>query len=654
LTGNLLLGGGLAAALTAMIICFAQKIPSARLVKATALTSAGFITAASLLLWILIFENDFSVEYVASYSSTTMPTLYKISAFWAGQQGSFLLWLLIHALIGAVLIYRRATAAALGIYFLLQSILVLLVMAKSPFAENPAEVFEGVGLNPLLQDFWMAIHPPIIFVGYALLAVPFALSLGSLLTEAASRSWLEEARQWTLAAWSFLGAGIFIGGYWAYKVLGWGGYWGWDPVENSSLVPWLLAAVLLHLINLARKKSAVLSVTHVAATFTYALVIYGTFLTRSGILGDFSVHSFAGSNIGTAIALANALVLIGGLSIILIKAKFLPQGKMYDAHGESAFIILLSCLLLIFIAAIVWVGMSMPLLSQLFGEAAAVDTDFYVKSTAPIALVLAVLMIYTFIKFGRTISRGGKIAHVGFLAMLAAIVISAQGETVTQELQPREKILIAGHEIIYEGQVFQEDERQKFYVYTVDGEAVRALTKLRGNGEDAAREPAILKNFFGDIYIAPHAPKIDSVQELMLTKKLFAMDGEYGYVFEDAHIDYDEHNQPIQATAAITITDGEVEEVIHPLITVTPDGGSSKSIEVFNGKRRVRLTGISGDLDKARLEILPTYEKLSAMPITATISTKPFIWILWLSVTAICIGTMLTIKNFRKEEGTCA
>ena len=287
MAGNLLLGGGLTAALAAMIICFAQKIPSARLVKICAATSAVFIAAASLLLWILIFENDFSVEYVASYSSTTLPTLYKISAFWAGQQGSFLLWLLIHAIAGAVLTFRRTNAAALGIFFLLQSVLVLLVLAKSPFAEHPAQVFEGVGLNPLLQDFWMAIHPPIIFVGYALLAVPFALSIGALLTEAASRSWLEEARRWTLTAWSFLGAGIFIGGYWAYKVLGWGGYWGWDPVENSSLVPWILAAVLLHLINLARKKSAVLSVAHVAATFTYALVLYGTFFNAVGHFGRF-------------------------------------------------------------------------------------------------------------------------------------------------------------------------------------------------------------------------------------------------------------------------------------------------------------------------------------------------------------------------------
>lgn len=645
LAGNFLLGGGLAAALAVMSICLAQKIPSARAVKCIALTSAGFVTAASLFLWILIFENNFGIEYVASYSSTTLPTLYKISAFWAGQQGSFLLWLLIHAIIGAVLTFRRTSAAALGIYFLLQSVLVLLVMSKSPFAENPVEVVEGVGLNPLLQDFWMAIHPPIIFVGYALLAVPFALSLGSLLTEAASRSWLEEARKWTLMAWSFLGAGIFIGGYWAYKVLGWGGYWGWDPVENSSLVPWLLSAVLLHLINLARKKSAVLSVAHVAATFTYALVIYGTFLTRSGILGDFSVHSFAGSNIGVTIALANALVLIGGLAIIFVKAKELPQGKMYDTHGEAAFAILLGCLLIIFIAAIVWVGMSMPLLSQIFGEAAAVDTDFYVKSTAPIALALVVLIIYTFAKFGRSLSLGGKIAHVGFIGMMAAIVISAQGETVTQEFQPRAKVSIAGHEVIYEGQTFSEDERQKFYVYTVDGEVVRALTKLRGNGEDAAREPAILKNFSGDIYIAPHAPKIETIQELLLTKNLFAMDGELGYIFNDAHIDYDADGKPIQATASITITDGEIEEVIHPLITVTADGGTSKAIEVLDGKRRVRLTGISGDLDKARLEILPTLEKISSMPITATVTTKPLIWLLWLSVTAICIGTLIAIKR---------
>ncbi|MCR5834304.1 MAG: cytochrome c biogenesis protein CcsA [Selenomonadaceae bacterium] len=645
MTGNLFLGGGLTFALALTVICFAHKNPPARMIQGTAITSAGFIVASSLLLWKLIFENNFGIEYVASYSSSTLPTMYKVSAFWAGQQGSFLLWLLIHAIVGAILSVRRTATKTLGIYFLIQSVLAVLVLIKSPFEPNPVEVVEGVGLNPLLQDFWMAVHPPIIFIGYALLAVPFALSMGNLLTEVQSRLWLEDARKWTLLAWSFLGAGIFVGGYWAYKVLGWGGYWGWDPVENSSLVPWLLSAVLLHLINLSRKKFSVIGITHVAAIFTYSLVIYGTFLTRSGILGDFSVHSFAGSTIGFAIASANALVLIGGLLILFFKAKDLPQGKMYEKFSESSFAILLGCLLIIFIAVIVWLGMSMPLLTQLVGQPAAVDENFYIKSTAPITAVLVALIVYTFIKFGRIISLGGKIAHIGFLGMLAAIVISAQGETITREFQPDTTVNVAGHEIIYKGQEFGEDERQKFYVYTVDGEKVTALTKLRGNGTDAAREPAIRKNFSGDVYIAPHAPDIETTQELLMTKNLFAMDGEYGYIFEDANIEYDAANKPVKATATITITDGEVKEKIQPTITVTADGGFSKAIEVLDGKRRVRLTGISSDLQKARLEILPTLKEISAMTITTTVSTKPLIWLLWLSVSVICLGTLIAIRK---------
>jgi len=194
LAGDLILAGSLATALAAMIFSAKQKF--------FALMSMSLTVAASLYLWILIFANDFSIEYVASYSSTTLPTVFKFSAFWAGQQGSFLFWLLIHAIAGTVLIFRRTNAMALRIYFFLQSVLVFLVLAKSPFAKNLEVVAEGVGLNPLLQDFWMAIHPPIIFVGYALLAVPMSLSLGNVLTEAKSKAWLESARKWTLTAWS--------------------------------------------------------------------------------------------------------------------------------------------------------------------------------------------------------------------------------------------------------------------------------------------------------------------------------------------------------------------------------------------------------------------------------------------------------------------
>ena len=589
--------------------------------KIFALVTAALVVAASAWLWILIFTDDFSVQYVAAYSSTKLPVLYKISAFWAGQQGSFLLWLLIHALVGVILVFRKTPAEALAVYFALEILLVVFVAAKSPFAANPAQVSEGVGLNPLLQDFWMAIHPPIIFVGYALLAVPLSLSLGALIKSPASKSWLEPARKWTLIAWSFLGAGIFIGGYWAYKVLGWGGYWAWDPVENSSLVPWLLSAVLLHLINLAQKKSAVLPVAHIAAVFAYSLVIYGTFLTRSGILGDFSVHSFAGSDVGLTIALANALVLIGGLAIIFVRAKKFPAGRMYDSFSEPAFIILLGMLLIVF--------------------AAAVDEEFYVRTTAPIAAILVALIIFSSVKF--RISLGGKIAHAGFVGMLAAAVISSSGESVTAELANGVEAEIAGHKIIYSGQIIE--ARRKFYVYSVDGQEIRALTKLRGNGEDAAREPAILKNISGDVYIAPHPPQNILAQELILERGRFAMDGELGYTFTGAEIYYDENKNPIRATAKIEVTDGIQTEIIEPLIEVTADGGSSSAIEILDGRRRVRLTGISGDELKARVEILPALAEISAVPITTTVSTKPLIWLLWLSAAAVCAGTFLAVRR---------
>lgn len=638
MTGDLILFLSMAAAVAAVVFCSLKKEYWA---KIAAYISAALIICASLYLWALIFNNDFSVQYVAAYSSTTLPTMYKISAFWAGQQGSFLFWLLVHSAAGVVLIWRKTPLESLKIYFVLQILLMILVLEKSPFAANPSQVVEGVGLNLLLQDFWMAIHPPIIFVGYALLAVPISLSLGSLLISAALKNWLEPARVWTLTAFGFLGAGIFIGGYWAYKVLGWGGYWAWDPVENSSLVPFLMAAVLLHLINLSKKKSAVLPMAHIAAVFTYALVIYGTFLARSGILGDFSVHAFAGSDISLIIAGVNAVVLIGGLLIILVKAKKFPQGKMYESFSDSAFIVLLSCLLIVFMAVIVWLGMSMPLLTKLLENPASVDEDFYIKSTAPIAAVLAALLIYTFAKF--KVSFGGKIAHAGFILMLVAVVVSSSGETVTVELSNGVEIEVLNHKITYGGQIFE--DRQKFYVYSVDGEEIRALTKLRGNGEDAAREPAIVKSFSGDIYIAPHPSQNIFAQELILEKNKFAMDGELGYTFTDAEISYDAENKPVRATAIIEVTDGLTVEKIQPLIAVTADGGNSQTIEILEGRRRVRLTGISGDLQKARLEILPAIQEISVVPITTTISTKPFIWLLWLSVTAICAGSFIAVKN---------
>ena len=597
---------------------------------------------ASIYLWAMILGDHFEIAYVASYSSRELPLMYKISAFWAGQQGSLLLWLLIHALASLYLCGReRMTAAGLTVYSALESLLVILVLAKSPFVASATAVQDGVGLNPLLQDPWMAVPPPIIFIGYALLAVPFAYAMGALLKDEAKGNWLEPARRWALLAWGFLGAGVFIGGYWAYKVLGWGGYWGWDPVENSSLVPWLLACALLHLLAMARTRPGVLPVTHLAALFTYAFVLYGTFLTRSGILGDFSVHSFAGTSIGLTLAVVNGIVVLAGLALLFVRADSLPQTPMYDSHASRPFFVLLGMLLLVFVAAIVFVGMSMPLLTQLMGKPAAVDTSFYTKTTAPLAAILAALMLYAFAK--RWIQhRGAWLAHIGTLLALLAIVTSASGTSETATLAPGETQTIAGHEVTFEGQQFEMDGSSKAYVYTVDGNRAAAMTKLKPSGEDAAREPAILRGLMGDLYLAPTPPE-DEREEILLKRGKMQMDDVFAYRYED--VTMEPEGDHLRVTADVAITDGETVEHAAPVILATDTGGKSEPVSVMDGKKRLRLTGVSGDQGAIRLELLPSIEELESQPVRLQFSTKPWIWVLFVGAGLVVIGGFVAMKE---------
>lgn len=659
---------------------------------------------ASIYLWAMILGDQFEIAYVASYSSRELPLMYKISAFWAGQQGSLLLWLLIHALASLYLCGReRMTAAGLTVYSALESLLVILVLAKSPFVASATAVQDGVGLNPLLQDPWMAVHPPIIFIGYALLAVPFAYAMGALLKDKAKGNWLEPARRWALLAWGFLGAGVFIGGYWAYKVLGWGGYWGWDPVENSSLVPWLLAGVFVHVLHVAKRRPAALSVLHLSVIFTFALVIYGTFLTRSGILGDFSVHSFSGTSIGMTLAVVNAIVLIGGLVLLALKAGKLPQGKVYEDYASREFCLLLGALVLVFIAAIIFIGMSMPLFTQLIGKPAAVDTDFYVRTTMPLAIAMCLVMAAgSRLRYGKQAEPQGKVvpavlAVLGFalaflagvrspgLLVLAAVSILLLGETLiswrshllrfgaviahggvalalfamvlsggasqslSQEFKTGASAQIADHTVTYEGQAFAEDGTMKYYCYRVDGSEARAMTKLHKNGEDAAREPAIAHTLTGDIYIAPTPPKDTGRMELLLKRGRMEMGDIFAYRYDDVTME-NQLDGTMLVTATIAVTDGETVEHAQPTIIATRDGGTSTPVPVFGGQKRIRLTGISGNDSQARLEILPSAEEEAQIAVTASVSTKPFIYLLWIGAIAASLGCFLAMRAIHSSK----
>ena len=623
-----------------------------RISRLAALLAALAALGSSAVLFALFLGNHFEVAYVMGYSSKALPLLYKISAFWAGQQGSFLLWLAFHAAASLVLLrWSRARTgktadtamkdATLAIFLLLEAVLAMLTLTKSPFELAEAIPADGAGMNPLLMDPWMAIHPPILFLGYALLAVPLACSAGALLTRTPADSWLDTARSFTLVAWSFLGAGIFIGAYWAYKVLGWGGFWGWDPVENSSLVPWLLACALLHLLAMARTRPGVLPVTHLAALFTYVFVLYGTFLTRSGILGDFSVHSFAGTSIGLTLAVVNGIVVLAGLALLFVRADSLPQTPMYDSHASRPFFVLLGMLLLVFVAAIVFVGMSMPLLTQLMGKPAAVDTSFYTKTTAPLATILAALMLYAFAK--RWIQhRGAWLAHIGTLLALLAIVTSASGTSETATLAPGETQTIAGHEVTFEGQQFEMDGSSKAYVYTVDGNRAAAQTKLKPSGEDAAREPAILRGVTGDLYLAPTPPE-DEREEILLKRGKMQMDDVFAYRYED--VTMEPEGDHLRVTADVAITDGETVEHAAPVILATDTGGKSEPVSVMDGRKRLRLTGVSSDQGAIRLELLPSIEELESQPVRLQFSTKPWIWVLFVGAGLVVIGGFVAMKE---------
>lgn len=361
-----------------------------------ALGAAALVGAAADLLH-LIFTHRFDIDYVYNYTSTDLPWFYLASAFWAGQEGTLLLWALIGAGLGLGLAlqarsWEPPTMAGLG---LVQLYLLALLLIQSPFAANPkGALIEGFGLNPLLQNPWMVAHPPLLFVGYAALALPFVFAVASLLRRE-YEEWVVQALPWTLFAWVALGIGILLGAYWAYETLGWGGYWGWDPVENASLVPWLLATALLHGMVLQKATGALRRTNLALAILSFVAVTYGSYLTRSGVLGEFSVHSFATLSAGFNAFLIGFIglpLLLGG-GLLAWRWRSISSPPPYTSLSSRSFAVVLGIVLLGISAGLVTLGMSAPILTGLLlRKAASVSPAFYNRTHAPLAALLAALL----------------------------------------------------------------------------------------------------------------------------------------------------------------------------------------------------------------------------------------------------------------------
>ncbi|HZP44271.1 MAG TPA: heme lyase CcmF/NrfE family subunit [Candidatus Binataceae bacterium] len=359
---------------------------------------SAMITVAIVVLWSSLLHSDFTLHYVASYSSLTLPPIYKFTALWGGQQGSLLLWTWLLSVFSSIVAwqnrrrnpeitpYALAVLAVLAIFFL-----GMLNFVTRPFDLVARVPGDGQDLNPLLQNYWMAIHPPSLYTGYVSASVPFAFGAAALITGKLDDSWIRTTRRWAIFSWFFLTLGNLFGARWAYEVLGWGGYWAWDPVENAAFMPWLVMTAYLHSVMIQERKD-MLKVWNLALIgLAFELTLFGTFLTRSGVIS--SVHSFTQSGLGPYFLTFLAIVASAYTALLVGRLKMLRTPAEFESYLSREAAFLFNNLVLVGIAFAVFWGTIFPVISEAVrGVKITVGPPFFDKVNGPLALLLIFLM----------------------------------------------------------------------------------------------------------------------------------------------------------------------------------------------------------------------------------------------------------------------
>ena len=356
-----------------------------------------FLTLSAAAMIYALITRNFQIEYVARYTSRSLSLLYTLTAFYAGQEGSLLFWGWILSLFTAVVIIQNKNKnrelmphVLLVLTTVIFFFTFLMIVATNPFKTFNYIPPDGQGLNPLLQNPGMIFHPPALLIGYVGFTVPFAFALAALITGKLDSTWIKTTRKWTLTAWAFLTAGNLLGMEWAYVELGWGGYWAWDPVENASFMPWILATAYLHSVMIQEKRDMLKVWNMVLIIFTFLMTIFGTFITRSGLIA--SVHSFGESTLGWFFLFFLLLALIVSLSLLIFRLPHLKSKNQLDSllSRESSFLI--NNLLFVGIAFTVLWGTLFPIISEAVrGTKMTVGPPFYNSVVTPIGLTLLLL-----------------------------------------------------------------------------------------------------------------------------------------------------------------------------------------------------------------------------------------------------------------------
>ena len=394
-----------------------------------------FLTLAIIAMLYHLTTQNFQIVYVARYTDRNLPLIYAISALWAGSEGSLLLWswilsVFIMLLIrggGSIALVGSIATSSINIF-----ILGLLITVSNPFIRLNFIPQDGLGLNPLLQNPYMAIHPPMVFLGYAALSIPYGLAIAGLVT--GSSEWTTQSHKWILLGWFSLTLGIVLGAAWSYTILGWGGYWAWDPVENSSLIPWILSTMLLHSINVQRVGGGMMKIWSISlAIFTFISIVLASFITRSGILE--SIHAFASMNVGIAICWYMVVMLAVSL-LLLVKYYGKTASNRYYSLMSREFMVLASIVVFtIMVSTILW-GTLYPLIIVFtHGIRVNVSSEFFENIFNPLFIVITGLMgICPSLKWIHTDTKALKwkvyISTLSGLASLLLIYVMGYSEHI--------------------------------------------------------------------------------------------------------------------------------------------------------------------------------------------------------------------------------
>ncbi|MEW6524670.1 MAG: cytochrome c biogenesis protein CcsA [Bacillota bacterium] len=660
------------------------------------------LAVASLYLLDALVTRKFQFSYVFAHTDVSLPTHYLVSAFWAGQEGSLLLWALLGAGVAGLVIRHEQKLMPFLMPTILaaQGFLVLFLMVLSPFKQLGFVPENGQGLNPMLLDPWMVIHPPLTFLAYALLVVPFAFAVAALWKQDYHDGFLRII-PWALVGWLFMGAGgIFVGGAWAYRVLGWGGYWGWDPVENAALLPWLTGAALVHGLLMQRQRRIFTRANLFLAITTYVLVVFATFLTRSGAMAEFSVHAFVDTPLTSLLGLFLAVLALGGYGMFAWRYRALAGQGQDEAFLSRPGTFGLAMLALGVSAFLVLLGTLLPLLTKAIGTPASPDQSFYWRTNAPVWLVLflllavcpflgnrphkaqdlwnehklwglvplaatiaayalgvrhpydLVLLAAVFLALGTNLVAlaryarrglrytGGYLAHVGLALMCVGIVASTsytQSERLA--LVPGEPQTALGYQITYMGYSIAANKN----ILLIDVGSSRgsfvAQPRMYLAGSRLMREPYIARNLWRDLYMTPLELVDDDLGAWFILGKGESIDLE-GYTIKFTEFTFtmpSGDDSVVEVGAVLEVTSGGHTEVLVPVVRQRGDEYEVISAELPDGQVII-IEAINAGSGQARFAVVTgTLQELLLLEV----KVKPLISVLALGTVLLIAGTFI-------------